>query len=98
MPLEVEIVDFDNGYIHVVVSDERAWIEVMAIVDIPSPRTLVLRSMDVHGPGANRVGIRWLRSVARALKEELGVDELRIEGGTRTTGANPGRTPRPRRI
>jgi hypothetical protein len=48
-----------------------------------------------QGSGANTVGIRLLRMLAQIVMERIDVDELRIEGASRTTGAGPGHDPRP---
>jgi hypothetical protein len=47
----------------------------------------------MQGPGAGTIGLRELREFARQLGREQGVNRVLIEGGTRTTGANPGHTP-----
>lgn len=56
---------------------------------------LVLRGMHIDGPGAGSSNLGQLRDVARALGREYGVREVVIYGGQRTTGANPGKIPRP---
>ena len=52
-----------------------------------------LSSCHIQGPGPNIMGHSALRQVARWAMERLDVNELRIEGAARTTGANPGRRP-----
>ena len=56
---------------------------------------VVLSGCHVGGASANRIGIRGLLDLARWVKKELGIHALRIEGAVRTTGAGPGRRPRP---
>ncbi len=53
-----------------------------------------MRWLRMQGPGAGTVGLRELREFARHLGREQGVQRVLIEGGTRTTGANPGHVPR----
>jgi hypothetical protein len=69
---------------------------VMAEVDL---RDGVLTLSGVHVQGddvkANEIGVAGLRRIVREVMEELGVDEIVIVGSVRTTGANPGRAPRP---
>lgn len=55
----------------------------------------VLSGCDIQGAGPNTVGVAVLRRLAAWLKERLDVKELRIEGSIRTSGAAPGRQPRP---
>lgn len=47
------------------------------------------------GPAKGSFGIKGLRAVARAFLEQFDVEELIIKGEARTTGASPGRKPRP---
>jgi hypothetical protein len=55
---------------------------------------LVLRGMHIDGPGAGSLGPRELRRLATDLGRQHGAKEVIIYGGKRTTGANPGHTPR----
>jgi hypothetical protein len=55
---------------------------------------LILDSMHIDGPGAGTSSLSELRDVARSLGQQYGVDEVIINGGTRTSGANPGKIPR----
>jgi hypothetical protein len=53
-------------------------------------RTLILRGLHLEGKGPAQFGPGNLRKLADAVMEELGCDEIVMEGATRTTGANPG--------
>jgi len=53
--------------------------------------TLFLRGAHIEGQGTMREAIQ----AARAFGQEQGAKRVIIEGGIRTTGANPGHTPRP---
>ena len=59
-------------------------------------RALVLTKLRIHGEDVRRnmFGYRRLRWLAQAVMEVMDVDELRIEGEVRTTGAGPGHRPR----
>ena len=46
----------------------------------------------------NTFGHRVLMQVADVAMERMGYDEIVVEGAARTTGANPGRRPRPLRF
>jgi predicted TIM-barrel enzyme len=50
--------------------------------------------IDVDGLHGGALGRTGLNAIARKLLEEADVDQIIIEGGTRTTGKNPGRPPR----
>ena len=58
-------------------------------------RRAVLSGFDIQGAGRNTIGVAVLRQLAGWIKEKLDVDELRIEGSLRASGASPGRRPRP---
>jgi hypothetical protein len=59
---------------------------------------LILEGLHIDGPGANSVGSGTLARYARDIGKAFGAKEVIIQGATRTTGANPGRTPKPIRI
>ena len=52
---------------------------------------LILRGAHVEGNGTLKEAL----SAAKSFGREQGVKEVVIEGGVRTTGANPGHLPRP---
>jgi hypothetical protein len=72
---------------------------VMAEVEL-SGRSLILSGVHIQGDDvkANEIGVAGLRHMIQEAMEELGVDEIVIVGAIRTTGANPGRAPRPLRF
>lgn len=72
-------------------------ISVMADVEI-SDRSIRLEGLHIGGGGANSFGSASLRDLVRSIMEQLDVDEIIVEGAVRTTGANPGRRPRPLRF
>ncbi|CAB3789742.1 hypothetical protein LMG28138_02874 [Pararobbsia alpina] len=59
-----------------------------------SGNQLILSGMHIDGPGAGSSSISQLRNIARALGQQYGVDKVIINGGTRTSGASPGKVPR----
>jgi hypothetical protein len=104
-------VEFDNpATVYVRLTNGRDEVEIVADVELDR-RCAVLRGLHILGAGPNAMGperdgarTRWgpnamgagaLRGLMRWAKEQLDVDELRIEGATRTSGARPGRVPRP---
>jgi hypothetical protein len=72
---------------------------VMAEVELTG-RSLILSGVHMQGDDvkANEVGVTGLRRMIQEAMEELGVDEIVVVGAVRTTGANPGRAPRPLRF
>jgi len=57
--------------------------------------TLILRGTHIEGPGPGTLGIGEIREFVREIGRQQGVRSVKIFGGTRTTGATPGRTPHP---
>jgi hypothetical protein len=57
-------------------------------------RTLVLHGLHLQDLSPNAIGPANLIVLAHVVMQRMDVDELVVEGGLRTTGANPGRRPR----
>jgi hypothetical protein len=72
---------------------------VMAEIEL-SGQSLILSGVHIQGDDvkANEIGVAGLRRMIQEAMEELGVDEIVIIGAVRSTGANPGRAPRPLRF
>ncbi len=59
---------------------------------------LIVRRAHIHSDsGSNTIGVANLHTVAELILQKVDCDEARIEGAPRTSGANPGHTPRPLR-
>jgi hypothetical protein len=84
----------DEGVVYARFSNGGIKIEAVAFIHF-SGRVPTQRRLDVLGPGPNTVGTGVPRGLAMWLKEYLDVDELRIEGAARASGAGPGRRPAP---
>ncbi len=56
---------------------------------------LLLYDFHVDGPGRGTVGVAALRHAVDELMETFGVGVVEIRGFRRTTGAGPGRVPKP---
>jgi hypothetical protein len=80
--------------VHACLTDGRTRIEVLGYVRIAG-RTARLLDLHVQGGGPGCLGVAGLRLLAEWTLEVLDVDELRIEGAARTSGAGPGRRPSP---
>jgi hypothetical protein len=57
-------------------------------------RTLILHGLHMQDLVPNAVGAANLMVLVDVVMERMDVDGLIVEGGLRTTGANPGRRPR----
>ena len=90
--LELEFGGTDT--VLVTLTDGVQIIQVLADVELVG-RNAVLRGLHIDGGGRNTLGQRALRELINWAKVHLDVDELRIEGATRTSGAGPGRIPPP---
>lgn len=88
-----EDLESDGDFVIAVITDGREQIHVAATVEFAG-EAAILHSFHIHGHGANTLGIARLHELARWLKEQLGVQQLRIEGAPRASGAGPGRIPR----
>jgi hypothetical protein len=89
------VLDSDFGGLDtvlVILSDGNHRIEVMADVELHRHRA-VLRGLHIQGAGPNTLGLSTLHGLISWAKGYLDVDELRIEGALRTSGAGPGRFP-----
>jgi hypothetical protein len=89
----------DHPVATVVIKTPAGILEVMAEFHEVSTRELHLKGLHIQSPiGSNVIGIAALRCVVQAAMEYLEYDEIIVEGASRTTGASPGRTPRPVRF
>src|SRR5262249_34015052 len=57
-------------------------------------RVLHVGGAHIDGLNSGALGRAGLNAIARKRLEEADVDQIIIEGGTRTTGKNPGRPPK----
>jgi hypothetical protein len=90
-------VEFDFGGADtalVTLTDGVQVVQILTDVEFTG-RIAVLRGLHILGSGRNTLGLRSLRELINWAKVQLDVDELRIEGATRTSGAGPGRVPPP---
>jgi hypothetical protein len=88
-------IEFDFGgtdTVLVTLTDGVQVIQVLTEVTLIG-RTAVLHRLHILGGGRNTLGQRALRELINWAKVQLDVDQIRIEGATRTSGAGPGRIP-----
>jgi len=93
----VEIEDVDHPEIVVVVATPIGDLRLLANASI-SNRALRLDHAHVEGLKPGALGRAGLNAIGRKLMELADVDEIIIQGSTRTTGRNPGTAPRPIRF
>ncbi|HVA50374.1 MAG TPA: hypothetical protein VNH11_28730 [Pirellulales bacterium] len=92
----VTIVERDGDVVEIVASGAST---VTAIAEMElTGDTLTLRGMHVDGAGRGSSSLGELREMVRELGRQQGAKEVVILGGMRTTGANPGKLPRPIKI
>jgi hypothetical protein len=58
-------------------------------------RVLYIRKADMDGLYRGALGRSGLNAICQKIMEEADVDQIVIEGGTRSTGKNRGRIPKP---
>jgi len=96
--MEFDRWEVDGDVFSAEISTDFGVFEVVAEFEIDG-RTLYIRKAHVDGPGPGTVGTRDLRSLIRGFAERCkglaDVDTVVLEGAERTTGARPGRRPRP---
>jgi hypothetical protein len=93
-PYWVRIVESDGNVVELAMMTEAGAITV--ITEMTRDRDdLILSKLHIDGPGTGSAGIRTLRALARAFGKQQGAARVIVRGGIRTTGARPGREPRP---
>jgi hypothetical protein len=90
----LESYEFSEGIAVVRIRIGDKCIDIAATVEVAG-NSVTLRGGHVGGEVANRIGVGRILALLRWTKQELGLDELRIEGATRTSEARPGHLPRP---
>jgi hypothetical protein len=89
----IDGLEIEGDTFHVELSCESQTIGIIADMTFEG-RIAMLWGGHIGGDGANTLGAAALLSLTRWAMEFLDVDELRIAGATRTSGANRGHTPR----
>ena len=88
--LEIE----PDDWMLVAVATNRHRFEFVGLLTFDGRRA-TLSSVHALGAGPNTMGNGALIALARDAMEFLDVDEIRIDGAARTSGAGPGRRPAP---
>jgi hypothetical protein len=93
----VEIDEADEDVLLVVISTPVGKLRIIGNITRIG-RVLHVRKAHADGLHPGALGRAGLNAIGRKLLEEADVDEIIIEGGTRTTGKNAGRSPKPFRF
>ena len=90
---KIRIVERDGEIVELLATTARGDVTVICETRI-SGRCLTLTKLHIDGPGADTIGLRELRNIARMFGIQEGVDKVVVQGSTRTTGSRPGHVPR----
>ena len=88
--IELEVVDGPVALVRI-----RAPAGILHLIGIISlvGRVLVIDKAHIEGPGRGSIGRVGLNAIAVKMMVEADVDEIVVQGSTRTTGRNRGRPP-----
>ena len=92
--IAVEIDAIDHSETIIMITTPSGVVSMMASVSI-TDRVLWLDGVHVGGLKPGVLGRAGLDAVGRKLMELADVDEIVVQGSTRTTGRNQGKVPRP---
>lgn len=89
----VEIVERDGDIVEIIC---RGATTITVIAEMRrTGETLLLNRVHIDGSGPGSSSLGELREMARELGRQQGAQKVIIRGAVRTTGAAPGRLPRP---
>jgi hypothetical protein len=88
------IAEQDGPTLRIVGNGPKGSIEVIAEMTHDG-EALTLTGLHADGSGPGSLGLSEIRAFAQQFGRQMGVKVVRIYGGKRTTGAFPGKTPRP---
>jgi hypothetical protein len=91
--IAIDIVDADHPILEVVITTPIGDLNLMASVFVIG-RTLCLDDAHVGGLKPGLLGRAGLNAIGRKLLEVADVDEIILQGSTRTTGRYRGKVPR----
>jgi len=88
----VTITETDGTTVSMTIETANGPVEVVAEISVSS-EAVTLTNAHIQGAGANSIGPGAVRSIARDIGRAFGVRNVTVNGGMRTSGANPGRFP-----
>jgi hypothetical protein len=95
MSVEIDVVD--GREVILIVGTPVGPVSIIATVAVIAD-VLELDGVHIGGPGPGRVGRGGMNAIAQKIMEELDVQEIRAQGGVRTTGRRSGKLPPPFRF
>jgi len=93
----VDIVDRDGDVVELLAKGSKGDISVITKMNKKGD-DLILSGTHIDGGGKGTSSLSELKGLAKDLGRQQGVKNVIVNGGKRTTGANPGKTPRPIKI
>jgi hypothetical protein len=90
----IRIVETDGDVVELLITTAHGEISIVTGLRLDGA-DLLLTGLHIDGPGRGSVGLSILRDLARLFGQQYHVSRVVVQGGVRTTGANPGRRPRP---
>ena len=90
----IVIAEQDGPTVRIVGNGPKGSIEVITEMTREGD-ALVLRGLHADGSGPGSLGLSEIKGFAHQFGRQMGVKVVRIYGGIRTTGAFPGKIPRP---
>jgi hypothetical protein len=95
--LSVEVEDVEGNVVSIDVRTPAGVVQVIREIELVD-RVLYVRKTHIGGLSSGAAGLQGLRAIALKIMEEVGADEIVIEGNARSTGRRKGRVPRPIRF
>jgi hypothetical protein len=95
--ISIEIDDVDHPVAVIVITTPAGTLSVIGSIAIVG-RAMRIDRAHVEGLETGSLGRAGLNAIGRKLLEIADVDEIIVQGGTRTTGRTKGRAPRPIRF
>lgn len=95
--IRIDIYDGEDDVVLAIVETPAGKVNLACNVSTYSDRKLEFKNLHIHSEKVrkNKFGVKNLLNLMRAIAEFYDVDELVVEGAKRTSGANPGKIPRP---
>jgi hypothetical protein len=92
--IEIEVADQEGTLLEIIIRGPFGAVRLIGDVYLDG-RRLRVEGAHIDGPGPGTLGRSGLNAIGRKILEDADVEQVIIEGSTRTTGRNPGRPPKP---
>jgi hypothetical protein len=91
---EIRLAQADAAFLEIAFAFDHREIHLLAALDVGDD-WVERRGCHVQGSGPNTVSVGGLKALANWVMENFAVEEVRIFGAARTSGARPGPRPHP---